>query len=371
MHRWRSPSADRQTDTPHRERSWIRFLEVLAPIMTQHFRIGIVGSGRIVQDSHLPACLAAENVLVTALVDPVPGRTSALASRFGIDPLHATSAAEMRGNVDGAIIATPNHTHADVAIECLEAGIPILVEKPLAPTVADCEAIRAAALRASLPVAVGYCMRFWPSVQLVRRLISERTFGEPRRFHMQVGSIGGWAPLSAYYGRSDGGGGVMAINGSHYIDRMLDWFGEPIDIAFEDDGKGGPEANAVATFRYEGFEGVIRASKSANLTPGSGIETDHGVLVHRDFRDPVVEFLPRPGAAASFVLTDPECSTRGRPDMFTLQIEDFVDSCRTGRPPTVGVGDGIAATALLESLYARRRPIDEDWYAPVDEALRR
>lgn len=338
--------------------------------MGLRFRIGIVGTGRIVQDSHLPACLAAGNVEVAALVDPAPGRSASLAKGFGIAPLHLTTAAELRGKVDGAIIATPNHTHADVAIECLEAGLPILIEKPLAPTVADCESIRAAAVQAGVPVAVGYCMRFWPSVRLVRDLISKQTFGKPLRFHMQVGSIGGWAPLSAYYGRRDGGGGVMAINGSHYIDRVLDWFGTPNDVAFEDDGIGGPEANAVATFRYDGFEGVIRASKSAALAPGSGIETDQGVLIHRDFRDPVVEFFPKSGTTAGFALTDPACTTRGRPDMFTLQIEDFVESCRAGRTPTVDIEDGIAATSLLQSLYARRRPIDEDWYETEKKAAR-
>jgi len=340
--------------------------------MDQRFRIGIVGTGRIVEDSHLPACLAAGNVDVVALVDPAPGRTTALANRFGIDPLHLASATELRGKVDGAIIATPNHTHAEIAIECLEAGIPILIEKPLAPTVAECEAIRTAALRAALPVAVGYCMRFWPSVKLVRRLIADRTFGEPRRFFMQTGSIGGWAPLSAYYGRNDSGGGVMAINGSHYIDRALDWFGEPHAVSFLDDGRGGPEANAEATLDHGPFAGVIRASKSAQLSPGGGVETDRGIIVHRDFGSPVVEFFPHSGGSHGFVAADPTIDGRGRPDMYRLQVEDFVQSCRMGRAPTVGLDEGIAVTRMLEALYSCRRPIHDDWYsdAPPEEACR-
>jgi len=338
--------------------------------MDQRFRIGIVGTGRIVEDSHLPACLATGNVDVVALVDPVPGRTRALAERFGIDPLHLASATELSGKVDGAIIATPNHTHAEVAIACLEAGIPILIEKPLAPTVADCEAIRGAAIRAALPVAVGYCMRFWPSVSLVRRLIADQTFGEPRRFFMQTGSIGGWAPLSAYYGRNDSGGGVMAVNGSHYIDRALDWFGEPRAVSFLDDGRGGSEANAEATLDHGHIEGVIRASKSAQLSSGGGVETDRGIIIHRDFSNPVVEFFPRSGGSHGFVAADPVTLVSGRPDMYRLQVEDFVASCRTGRAPTVGLDEGIAVTRMLESLYACRRPIHDDWYsdAPRKEA---
>jgi predicted dehydrogenase len=128
----------------------------------------------------------------------------------------------------------------------------------------------------------------------------------------------------------------------------------------------------VATLDYGHFEGVIRASKSAELNAGSGIETDRGILIHRDFKSPGVEFIPHSGGSHGFVAADPATLVHGRPDMYRLQIEDFVQSCHSGQAPTVGLDEGIAVTRMLEALYSCRRPIHDDWYsdAPPEEACR-
>ena len=330
--------------------------------MAPEFRMGIVGTGLIVQESHLPACLAAAGVSVTALVDSAPGRAEACARRFGLHARVLERASDLAGLVDGAIIATPDHSHAPIAVECLAAGVPVLIEKPLAPSDEEGRQIQDAADRARKAVAVGYCLRFWPSVELVARLVRSGAFGTPRRFVMQTGSAGGWSPLSAYYLRQ-AGGGTMSINGSHYLERALHWFGEPSEVRYEDDSGGGPEANARAELLYPGLTGVVRVSRTTKLNSGAAIETDRGILVHRDFASPSVEFTPHGHAGEPFTIAKGECSVSGRPDAYRLQVEDFVESCRTGRPPRVGVEHGRAVTRLINALYARRTRMQEDWYS--------
>src|SRR5438045_6853453 len=100
--------------------------------MADKFRIGIIGAGMITQGSHLPAALASEKVVVTALVDPVVERAKGLARSYGISPLVSASVDEVLGHIDGAIIATPNNTHHDIAVACLRAGVSTLIENPLA-----------------------------------------------------------------------------------------------------------------------------------------------------------------------------------------------------------------------------------------------
>jgi predicted dehydrogenase len=331
--------------------------------MPSPFRIGIVGTGLIVQESHLPACLAARDVAVSALVDAAPGRADECARRFGLAARVLSDASELAGLVDGVIIATPDDSHAEIAERCLQARLPVLIEKPLAPTDEECERIREAARRHATTVAVGYCLRFWPSVDLVANLLRSGALGTPRRYVMQVGSPGGWAPLSAYYLRRQGGG-AMSINGSHYLERALHWFGTATEVSYEDDSAGGPEANAMATLRHGDVTGVVRVSRTTKLNAGSAIETDRGTLVHRDFQAPVVEFIPHGDPSAAFVSSRKDVTVSGRPDAYRLQVEDFARSVRTGQPPRVGADHGAAVTRLINDLYRCKRRMDDRWYSP-------
>src|SRR5262245_40591105 len=101
--------------------------------MADKFRLALIGAGRITQASHLPAALTLRQVEVKAIVDPVPARAVELAARYGIQPLIVSDINDVLHSpgcmVDGAIIATPNHTHKDLSIRCLEAGVSVLVEK--------------------------------------------------------------------------------------------------------------------------------------------------------------------------------------------------------------------------------------------------
>src|SRR5689334_8590718 len=98
--------------------------------MPLEFRLALVGAGSIAESSHLPAALASTRVSVEVIVDPVVERAGALARKFGIKPRIASDIADVAKWVDGAVIATPNHTHKEIALRCLDAGVSVLVEKP-------------------------------------------------------------------------------------------------------------------------------------------------------------------------------------------------------------------------------------------------
>jgi len=154
----------------------------------------------------------------------------------------------------------------------------------------------------------------------------------------------------------------MVVNGTHYLDRALYWFGYPQSVVYQDDSHGGPEANAAATISYPELTGTIRVSKTEELTAGCVVETDAGILIHRDWRDPVLEFRLSGMSRSRFVTGDPGMSMAGRPNMYRLQIDDFVKCCRSGRQPQVGVDEGLAVIRLLEELYGCRQTMPDDWY---------
>jgi len=330
------------------------------------FRLALIGAGLITEGGHLPAALACPAITVAAIVDPVTERAVSMARRFGIAPIISSSIEEIVSQVDGAVIATPNHTHRELALRCLSARIPVLIEKPLATTYDAGVEIVDAAAKAERTLAVGYCSRFRPSVELLKDLLGRSYFGEVRRFVHQFGTAGGWAPLSAYnLDRKSTGGGVLMVTGTHFLDRMLYLWGYPDQSEYADDGVNGPEANCTATFNFSThtgtYVGVARYSKTGRLPAGLVIETDRGVVTLADSDDAEIRFREHRFSDLEQTIRRPGTSSTDV-DVFRLQIRDFVRACRSGSPPRVDGQQALESLRLIEELYAKRRPLNESWY---------
>jgi predicted dehydrogenase len=341
--------------------------------MPQPFRLALVGAGMVTRNSHLPAALASDKIQVVAIVDPMRQRAETLAYRYGITPVIVPQVQDVFGTIDGAVIATPNDTHMRIALTCLEAGVATLIEKPLASTYAEGQAIVHTGQAHRTVVAVGYVVRFRDSILLLGELLKAAYFGTVRRFAHQVGSRGGWAPMSSYnLSRKATGGGVLVVTGTHFLDYMLHFWGYPDDIALVDDAQGGPEANCLATFRYTAtdtpFEGIALYSKTTELPRGLIIETDRGVIRVADTDEADIIFRPHTHAQVEQVVR--RCGKLPYPPMmavFQRQLEDFVDACRQGRSPMVDGHQGLTSLRLLEELYARRKAVATDWYNHMHE----
>jgi predicted dehydrogenase len=336
--------------------------------MSQPFRLAIVGAGMISQVSHLPAALASPLVKVSAIVDPAVERAAGLAQSYGLSVHVAPRIEDVLTEIDGAIIATPNDSHSSIAVACLRHGVSVLIEKPLASSYAEGIEIVRAAEETGRVAAVGYATRFRDEIVLLKELLDEGYFGDVTRFAYQFGTRGGWAPFSAYnLNRKSAGGGVLVVTGTHFIDRMLYFWGYPDEAMLEDDSLGGPEAHCTARFAYvrdgRRFEGATRYSKTVQLPAGLVIATDRGTIilkdqdnadiVFRDNRHPSIDQIVRRRNAPAV----PE-----ERSMFQLQIEDFVEACVLKRPPRVSDRQGLESLRLLEQLYANRETSEPDWY---------
>jgi predicted dehydrogenase len=329
------------------------------------FRLALVGAGKITAGSHLPAALALPFVEIAAIVDPVAERARDAAAHFGRSLPHAARLEDVLGRIDGAVIATPNHTHHALARTCLEAGVPVLVEKPLTETVEDAEDLAALAAERGVALVTGYCTRFRESFAIVAEAVRGTMFGPLESFHHQDGSAGGWAPLDGYRGAPGGGGGVIAVTATHFLDRMTQWFGRPEILSYRDDSAGGPEANAIAEFRFPrhgGNLGRAHWSKTAKLGNATMIRFRDGVLKvpdgdvapsYRAHGSAIVHTLAWPSAFAGFV---------GR-TAFERQLEAFIATARGEQPPAVTVAEAVEQVRLVADLYAARTPLVQDWRA--------
>lgn len=141
-------------------------------------RIAVIGVGHLGQH-HARILAALPDVDLVGVVDIKPDRARDIAAKYGTTPF--TNAADLAGRVDGVCIATPTVSHVDVALPFVDAGVAVLVEKPLAASLADADRLlRAAGSRGTL-LATGHTERFNPAVAAALPLVSSPRFIEIHR----------------------------------------------------------------------------------------------------------------------------------------------------------------------------------------------
>jgi UDP-N-acetyl-2-amino-2-deoxyglucuronate dehydrogenase len=202
--------------------------------MSEPLRIAIVGCGAIAH-WHLDAISrAGVPITVTAAIDPDENPARRIADRTGATPYASLAAALANRDFDAALIAVPHHLHEPVATEALGAGLHVLLEKPLAPTVDACERILAAARAAGTVFMVAENAQYWPEVLTVRDLIRDGAIGDvvtarAATFFPALGDFyGGDHPWR--FDRAAAGGGVVIDTGSHWLRPLRIWLGEVDEV---------------------------------------------------------------------------------------------------------------------------------------------
>jgi predicted dehydrogenase len=128
----------------------------------------------------------------------------------------------VQSEVQFAIIASPAPFHAQHAIPLIQAGIPVLIEKPVSVIQADAQALIDAEAKYQTPVAVGYCLRYLPSAQKVRQMLQEGVIGTLYNAFIEIGQyLPDWRPTKDYRetvsAKAELGGGVL-LELSHELD---------------------------------------------------------------------------------------------------------------------------------------------------------
>ena len=141
-------------------------------------RIAVVGVGHLGKH-HARILSTMAGVELVAVVDTNRARAEEIARTHGTSPL--TDARELAGKVDAVTIAVPTEIHRDIALPFLSAGVAVLVEKPMARSLAEADEMIAAAAKAGAVLAVGHTERFNPAVAVARPLVANPRFIEVHR----------------------------------------------------------------------------------------------------------------------------------------------------------------------------------------------
>ena len=146
--------------------------------MTPRLRLAVIGVGHLGRH-HARIAAALDGVEFVAAVDLKEDRASAAVA--GTSARALTNAAELSGSVDAVVVAVPTAEHLDVARPFLERGVHVLVEKPMASTLADADALIDLAARGGATLAVGHTERFNPAVQAALPILKTPRFIEVHR----------------------------------------------------------------------------------------------------------------------------------------------------------------------------------------------
>jgi len=195
--------------------------------MAETIGLGLVGAGRVATN-HARAAQQLGDVDLRAVAEVDDGRREAFARDYACAGERSLDALLRRDDIDLVVLALPHRLHADAAIQALQAGKHVLVEKPMAMSVEECDRMLAAATAAERLLAIGLTHHFHPVPAAARDLIRSGRLGglvwatETQYSQRRLGSNPAWL-----FDRAEGGGQLLA-NGVHFIDRLMMLAGSPV-----------------------------------------------------------------------------------------------------------------------------------------------
>ena len=340
-------------------------------------RVAIVGYGLSGRCFHAPLIAMTDGLEVAIVVTSnAERRAEAEREHPGMRVVDGLEEALAEGP-DLVVVAVPNAGHVEAATAVIHAGVPLVVDKPLASTIAEAKGIVAHARAAGVPLTV-FQNRRWDSDQLtLRRLLGEGALGEVTRFERwrPAAKAGAWRDELS----SEEGGGVLLDLGSHLIDGAIDLFGTPTHVYAEVAARrGGPaDDDAFVALHHPGgtishlWCSAVAAVPAARLRVQG---TAAGfVVADLDPQEAKLRAGERPGAADFGMPAEPDYPhlVRGEeservtpePGDWRRFYELLRDALTTGSPLPVEPEEALTTLRVLD---AARRSARERKVVPLD-----
>ena len=347
---------------------------------SRRLRFAVVGCGDIGAEN-ARAVAGAANAELALLHDAEPALAEAAAVRAGGTVVDTLDAALDADRVDAVFLSVPHDVHAPLAVRAAEAGLHVVVEKPLAVDLDSALEAVEAAERARVELSVCFPYRYQPGVAAARALVDAGSIGPFRGaalvFHADKPAsywVGGFSGRATSPWRSTlarAGGGVLIMNLTHYVDLVRHVTGAVAEwvtaVARTDAGAEVEDAVALTVTYAGGGTGSFAGSAGTRGAPGSRfevwgetgtiqLEPEARVYTERAVSDVVTgRWNALPGVA-------PELESR------TLFVERFAAAVLAAERPDVTAADGLAVQAFVEAAY---RSVREGRPVRVEPAVAR
>jgi predicted dehydrogenase len=351
--------------------------------VAQPVRVVVVGCGAVSQNIHVPVLQVlarSGEVRVVGLVDPAVPQRDLMATSFPEAAAYDDLAACPLDGQTLVIVASPPRFHAPQSIDALRRGAAVLCEKPMAVSVADAEAMLAAARETRGLLAVGIFRRFFPAFEALKAVFDRRPLGELRGFAIQEGGKFGWGAASdSFFRRDMTMGGVFYDVGVYVVDLLLWLMGEPLDFVYEDDAMGGVEANCRLELTYpRGVRGTVRLSRDWQTRNRYDFHFERGTVTwragHGNRLHLTLDGVPfaldgeLAALAAGPGATALESPTPVGVQSFTVQMRNVLAAMRGEEPLRVPGEQGVRSLRFIATCYENRRLIEMPWLTAGERA---
>ncbi|SDD59203.1 NAD-dependent epimerase/dehydratase family protein [Actinokineospora iranica] len=335
--------------------------------MSAPLRLAVVGCGAVTELCHLPALARGEPFVLSALVDRLPARTERVAEQYARllaaggrgsarPPVRATDITDVLDEIDVALVATGPDTHAVLAARLASAGKHVLLEKPVATTVAECARIRSAARAGEVVVVPAHMRRFFPSVPWVAERLASGELGRVRRVRWREGFEYGWPLVSPFAFEPGAGAGVLADLGPHVLDLIGHWLGGPMELrSCDDNACDGVDSEVRLELLAGGVPVEIELSRLRDLGDTLTIEGTRAVLSVGTRREAHYALHTSDGALirqGPVPTTDPRLLTRE--GVFHRQFEEFDRALHGAVTKAATLADAESVVALLDRCREHR-----------------
>jgi predicted dehydrogenase len=201
-------------------------------VRNRKVRYAVVGIGWISQTAFLPGVEHTRNSEVTAFVSGHEDKAAKVGEKYGVKDLYSYDEYERllsSGTIDAVYLATPNWDHVDLAVRTLDAGIHLLLEKPMATSVEDCQRIIDASERTRAKLMIAYRMHHEPAMLKAMEVARSGNLGQMRYFNSSFSQ-----PVNFQNHRAKNGywAGPVPDMGPYPINTVRNLFGaEPLEVS--------------------------------------------------------------------------------------------------------------------------------------------
>ena len=184
-------------------------------------RVAVIGLGSVAQMVHLPNLMKIKNSEISSVAEISKSRLNQVADKFNIKNRYRDYNDLLNDDqTDAVIISTPTHLHKQIAIDCLNAGKDVLVEKPLARNSIEGKEVVECAKKNKRKLMIGMNLRYRPDSMLIRSLINAGEIGVP--YYIKCGWIRKQSSSEKWFTkREEAGGGVILDLGINLVDLAL------------------------------------------------------------------------------------------------------------------------------------------------------
>ena len=314
-------------------------------------RFGLIGTGRIGQ-VHAAGIAADPDAVLTWVADPFVDGARRVSAAFGGAATDSADEVFASGEVDAILVASPTATHVDLIARAVEAGLPVLCEKPIDLDIARVDALRPTIAESGVPVAIGFNRRFDPAFASVRARVAKGEIGALEQ--LTIISRDPSAPSSAYVAVS---GGIFRDMSIHDFDMARFFLPDIVEVS------------AVGTTMFDegarehgDFDTAVTTLRSASGAIVTIINSRHSAVGY----DQRIEAFGSEGslqvanAPTSLVSLSTATAVEAKPPYeaffleryalaYTLELREFIKLARGEASTSPTFEDGRAALVLANA----------------------